>query len=210
MNRKIIIPAILALVVVIVAPYSIHPAEAHTLKTFDKISVKIGWLNEPPFVGDLNEVDVYVYNGTSDTAPPIAGTALDKLTVTAQYGGHTKVLSFDASDDTPGLYVSALTPSQIGTYNMIIQGSINGTSIPSTTYAMQDVEAKDSYYFPPMSGSMSGMSGMSGMQSGSMSGMSGMSNNAVPEFGPIASLVLVIAIVSVIVVTGKTRGYLNF
>ncbi|WP_101478045.1 hypothetical protein [Candidatus Nitrosotalea bavarica] len=204
MNRKIIIPVILALVAVIVAPYAIHPAEAHTLKTFDKISVKIGWLNEPPFVGDLNEVDVYVYNGTSDSAPPIVGTALDQMTVTAQYGGQSKKLSFDASDDTPGLYVSALTPSQIGTYNMIIQGSINGTTIPSTTYAMQDVEAKDSYYFPPMSGNMTGMN-----MSGNMTGMN-MSNNAVPEFGPVSSLVLVIAIVSVIVVTGKTRGFLNF
>ncbi|MDR3782822.1 MAG: PEFG-CTERM sorting domain-containing protein [Candidatus Nitrosotalea sp.] len=204
MNRKIIIPAILALVAVIIAPYALHPAEAHTLKTFDKVSVKIGWLHEPPFVGDLNEVDVYVYNGTDDTAPPIAGTALDKLTVTAQYGGNTKNLSFDASDDTPGLYVSALTPAQIGTYNMIIQGSINGTTIPSTTYAMQDVEAKDNYYFPPMSGNMTGMN-----MSSNMTGMN-MSNNTVPEFGPIASLVLVIAIVSVIVVTGKSRGFLNF
>jgi predicted secreted protein with PEFG-CTERM motif len=96
---------------------------------------------------------------------------------------------------------------------MIIQGSINGTTIPSTTYPMQDVEAKDSYYFPPMSGNMNGMNmsgNMNGMNmSGNMNSTS-MSNNAVPEFGPVASLVLVIAIVSVIVVTGKTRGFLNF
>ncbi len=204
MNRKIIIPALLALAAIIVAPYAIHPAEAHILKNFaPNLSVKIGWLNEPPFAGDLNEVDVYVYNGTSDTAPPIANTALDQMTVTAQYGGQTKTLTFTPSDDTPGLYVSALTPSQIGTYNVIIQGSINGTTIPSTTYPMQDVEAKDSYYFPPMSGNMNGMN-----MSGNMNGAT--ASNAVPEFGPVASLVLVIAIVSVIVVTGKTRGFLNF
>ena len=34
-------------------------------------------------------------------------------------------------------------------------------------------------------------------------------SNAVPEFGPIASLVLVIAIVSVVAVTAKTRGFLK-
>ena len=34
-------------------------------------------------------------------------------------------------------------------------------------------------------------------------------NNAVPEFGPIASLVLVMAIVSVVAVTAKTRGFLK-
>ena len=162
MNRKIIIPSILALVVVIVAPYTIHPVEAHTLKTFNNISVKIGWLNEPSFVGDLNEVDVYVYNGTSDSAPPVTNTAMNNMTVTAQYGGQTKKLDFEASDDTPGLYISALTPSQVGTYSVTIQGSINGVTVKSTTYALQDVEAKDSYYFPSMPGNnMSGMNNMS-------------------------------------------------
>ena len=34
-------------------------------------------------------------------------------------------------------------------------------------------------------------------------------NNTVPEFGPIASLVLVVAIVSVVAVTAKTRGFLK-
>ena len=34
-------------------------------------------------------------------------------------------------------------------------------------------------------------------------------NNAVPEFGSIASLILVIAIVSVVAVTAKTRGFLK-
>src|SRR5579863_7218861 len=108
-TKKIIIPVILALVAVIVTPYAIHPAEAHILKNFSPhLSIKIGWLNEPPFVGDLNEVDVYVYNGTDDNAPPIVNTALNNMTITAQYGGQTKKLDFEASDDTPGLYVSAL------------------------------------------------------------------------------------------------------
>jgi predicted secreted protein with PEFG-CTERM motif len=33
--------------------------------------------------------------------------------------------------------------------------------------------------------------------------------HVVPEFGPIASLVLVIAIISVVAVTAKTRGFLK-
>ena len=37
----------------------------------------------------------------------------------------------------------------------------------------------------------------------------GNNNNAVPEFGSIASLILVIAIVSVVAVTAKTRGFLK-
>lgn len=199
MRIKIIIPVVIALVAIIVLPYAIHPAEAHILKTFNNVSVKIGWLHEPPLVGDINEVDVYIYNGTDDSAPPIANNGLDNMTVTIQYGGQIKTLSFDPSDDTPGLYVSALTPDQPGTYNVVIKGSIGGVTIPPTTYPMQEVETKDKYYFPPMTGSMSGAN---------MTNMSG--NHTVPEFGPVASLVLVIAIISVVVVTGRTRGFLKF
>jgi predicted secreted protein with PEFG-CTERM motif len=217
-TRNLLIPVVVALTFIVISPYLIHPAEAHILKTFamqkmagmnmpsmpSNVSVKIGWLHEPPLVGDLNEIDVYVYNGTDDTAPPIANTAMNNMTVNIQYGGQTKTLSLDPSDDTPGLYISALTPDQLGTYNVIIQGNIAGVNIPSTTYPMQEVEAKDKYYFPPMTASMAG-------SSGSMSGNMTMSGTpAVPEFGPAASLVLVIAIISAVVVTGRTKGFLKF
>ena len=220
-SRNLVIPAVAALTLIIISPYLTHPAEAHILKTFTmqkmpgmnmpsmpaNVSVKIGWLNEPPLVGDANQIDVFVYNGTDDTAPPIANTALNIMTINVQYGGQTKTLSFDPSDDTPGLYTAALTPDQLGTYNVIIQGTINGTNIPSTTYPMQEVESKDKYYFPPMTGGMTGMSGNMSNMSGNMT-MSG--NQTVPEFGPVASLVLVIAIISVVIVTGRTRVFFKF
>ena len=92
-TKKIIIPVILALTAVIVAPYVLHPAEAHILKNFaPNVSVKIGWENEPPLVGDTNQIDVYLYNGTDDSAAPIAGNGLDNMTITIQYGGQTKKL----------------------------------------------------------------------------------------------------------------------
>ena len=217
-TRNLIIPVVIALALIVIAPFAIHPAEAHILKTFNmtamsgmnmpsmstNVSVKIGWENEPPLVGDTNQIDVYVYNGTDDTAPPIANTGLNNMTVNIQYGGQTKTLSFDPSDDTPGLYTSALTPDQLGTYNVIIKGNIAGVDIQSTTYPMQEVEAKDQYYFPQMTGSMVG-------SPGNMSGNTTMSGTpAVPEFGPIASLVLVMAIIGTVVVTGRARGFLKF
>ena len=155
------IPIILAIAVIVAAPFVIHPAEAHILKTFNmtgmsgnmpgmpsNVSVKIGWVNEPPLVGDTNGIQLFIYNGTDDSAPPIADTGLDNMTVTVQYGGQSKVLEFDASDDTPGEYDTAIIPTQIGTYNVIIKGTIDGVTIPPTTYPMQDVEAKDKYNFP--------------------------------------------------------------
>ena len=211
--KQIMIPIIIAVAAIIAAPLVLHPAEAHILKTFNNVSVKIGWMNEPPLVGDTNQIDIYVYNGTSDTAPPIADTGLNNMTVTIQYGGQTRDITsyFSASDDTPGLYTAALRPDQAGTFNIIIKGAIGSVTIPPTTYPMQDVEAKDKYYFPPMSGqNMSGMN-MSG-QNQQMTNMTmpSQGNQTVPEFGPVASLVLVIAIISVVVVTGRTRGFLKF
>jgi len=213
-TRNLVIPVVAVLTLIIISPFLIHPVEAHILKTFNmaamsgmnmpsmasNVSVKIGWLNEPPLVGDKNGIVLYVYNGTDDTSPPIANTALNNMTVNIQYGGQTKTLSFDPSDDTPGLYTSAITPDQLGTYNVIIQGNIAGVDIPATTYPQQEVEAKDQYYFPPMTGNMIGSSGNMTMSE----------TPAVPEFGPIASLILVIAIISVVVVTGRTRGFLKF
>ena len=49
-------------------------------------------------------------------------------------------------------------------------------------------------------------SGNNGTMAGNMT-MSG--NQTVPEFGPVASLVLVFAIVSVVIFTSKTRGFLK-
>ncbi len=147
-TSKLIIPVILAISVMMVIPLVVHPAEAHILKTFQNVSVKIGWDNEPPLVGDTNKIDVFVYNGANDSAPAMSNTALDNMKVIIQYGGQTKTLTLDPSDDTPGLYTAAIIPSQIGTYNIMIQGTINGTTIPSTTYPLQLVEAKDKYNFP--------------------------------------------------------------
>ena len=156
-TKKLVIPIILAAAVIVMAPFVIHPAEAHILKTFNMtgtsgmnmpVSVKIGWVNEPPLVGDTNAIQLFIYNGTDDSAPPIANTGLDNMKVTIQYGGQTKTLSFDPSDDTPGEYDTAVIPTQLGTYNVIIQGTIGGVTIPPTTYPMQEVEAKDKYNFP--------------------------------------------------------------
>ena len=159
MKTKLIVPIILATAIVAIVPFVIHPAEAHILKTFNmpgtampgmpsNVSVKIGWINEPPLVGDTNGIQLFIYNGTGDSAPPIANTGLDNMKVTIQYGGQSKALNFDASDDTPGEYDTAIIPTQIGTYNVIIQGTIAGVTIPPTTYPMQEVEAKDKYNFP--------------------------------------------------------------
>ena len=157
--KILVIIGVLAVAAIVVIPFTLHPAEAHITKVFNmtgtsmpgmpsNIAIKIGWVNEPPLVGESNAVQIFIYNGTSDNAPPIVDTGMDNMTATIQYGGQTKTLTFDASDDTPGEYDSEVIPTQSGTYNMIIKGTIYGLTIPPTTYPLQDVEAANTYNFP--------------------------------------------------------------
>ncbi|MDE1861795.1 MAG: PEFG-CTERM sorting domain-containing protein [Thaumarchaeota archaeon] len=60
----------------------------------------------------------------------------------------------------------------------------------------------------PATTSSSNMTGTSNMTTSNMT-TSNASSQAVPEFGPVASLVLVLAIISVVIFTSKTRGFLK-
>ncbi|MGB6785994.1 MAG: hypothetical protein WBE60_08980, partial [Nitrosotalea sp.] len=62
-SRKFVVTVILALAAVIMVPLALHPAEAHITKTFNNVTIKIGWVNEPPLVGDANAVQIFIYNG---------------------------------------------------------------------------------------------------------------------------------------------------
>ncbi|MGH2613046.1 MAG: hypothetical protein ACRDFB_08380, partial [Rhabdochlamydiaceae bacterium] len=62
-SKQLAMSLMIVIAGIIMIPFVIHPAEAHILKTFNmtgtampgmpsQVSVKIGWLNEPPLVGD--------------------------------------------------------------------------------------------------------------------------------------------------------------
>ena len=69
-------------------------AYAHVTKMFDNIQVEVGWSNEPPLVGMLNNAVVQV-NQTSgkNTQTPIIN-ALANMDIAVKYGGVTKPLDF--------------------------------------------------------------------------------------------------------------------
>ena len=148
-TRTKVIPIIIVLTLVVMSPYVIKPASAHVTKQFGDISVKVGFANEPPLVGDTNTVQIFVSQGSGNSTQPIAGNALNNVAVTIQYGGKTKTLSFDPSDDNPGEYDSTVIPTQLGSYNIIMKGTINNQNI-DVTFPLTDVESKDKYYFPAL------------------------------------------------------------
>jgi predicted secreted protein with PEFG-CTERM motif len=80
----------------------------------------------------------------------------------------------------------------------------------SHTFTTADVGTIDYFdeIYPWMTGQVI-VSAAGTTSGGTNESETGNNNTTIPEFGPIASLILVIAIVSVIAVTAKTRGFLK-
>ncbi len=147
-SKKIIIPVVIALSLVAISTLMITPASAHVEKSFGDITVKVGLANEPPLVGDTNQVQITVTKGSGSNVQPIADTALDNVTTTIKYGGITKTLSPTPSDDNPGEYDVTIVPTQLGSYYIILTGSIDGQTLDNGTFPLDQVVSKDGYRFP--------------------------------------------------------------
>ncbi|HJT09176.1 MAG TPA: plastocyanin/azurin family copper-binding protein, partial [Candidatus Nitrosotalea sp.] len=123
-------------------------------------------------------------------------TNADTVTHTATSGQPADNVTgtvFDTSLLTAGKTYTTKPFDTAGTYNYFCQIHpwMTGQVIVGTAGATNP---------PPNSGNN---------MTGNMSNMTMQNNQTVPEFGPVASLVLVFAIVSVVVFTSKTRGFLK-
>lgn len=147
MKKNFSIMLVLTLAALIIIPFAMHPASAHVTKNFGNVIVKIGLANEPPLVGDTNTVQVFVDKGSGNNTTPIQETALDNMTVVITYGGLQKTLQFTPSDDTPDEYDSTVIPTKVGSYNVIVNGTIDGQSV-NAVFPLDEVENKDAYYQP--------------------------------------------------------------
>jgi len=84
MSRKLF--SIASIVATMALIFSYQIASAHTTIHVGNYDVEIGWVDEPPIVGQRNAVVVNVSNTTA------ANSVVDisKLTVDVNYGGQTK------------------------------------------------------------------------------------------------------------------------
>src|SRR5574340_721161 len=150
MTSKILL-GLLVVSILVLIPSITKEASAHVEKSFGDVTVKVGLANEPPLVGDTNQVQISVSKGSGSNAQPIVDTALDNVTVTIKYGGITKTLSPAPSDDNPGEYDTTIIPTQLGSYYIILKGTIDGQPLDNGTFSLDQVESKDNYRFPPLS-----------------------------------------------------------
>src|SRR5919199_3575038 len=130
-------------------------AYAHVTKMFDNIQVEVGWSNEPPLVGMLNNAVVQV-NQTSgkNTQTPLIN-ALANMDIAVKYGGVTKPLDFVPSEETEGMYNGQMIPTRPGTYSLVLNGTIQNQKI-NAEIPLDLVESTQKLNFPDAGGSSSG------------------------------------------------------
>jgi hypothetical protein len=155
MNRKIIIVSSLVAVMAVFITYQI--ASAHTTIHVGDYDVEIGWVDEPPIVGQRNAVVVNVTNTTATDSV----VDISKLTVNANYGGETKTLTLQPlSEDTTNQYIAPILPLIAGQYTVQLRGQLDSTNISSDVQP-EEVVPSDTLAFPSAPVSQSGNGGMS-------------------------------------------------
>jgi hypothetical protein len=142
--------ALFALIIIILA-FSFSNAElayAHITKKFGNITLEVGWSNEPALVGELNNAIVQV-NQTSDGKINSTAVinALADMNIVVKYGGATKPLDFEPSEETEGLYNGKMIPTRIGSYSLVMNGTIQGQKI-NAEIPLDLVEGKQKISFP--------------------------------------------------------------
>jgi hypothetical protein len=140
--KKTFVIACLIALVAILTSYSI--VLAHESVTVGDYTIEIGWVNEPPTVGQQNAIVVNV-STTSDQKPveDVSG-----LTVAVSYGGQNKTLTLQPlGEDTPGQFVAPILPTVPGQYTVNLGGKLGNTDV-KVDVQPEEVQAADVLQFP--------------------------------------------------------------
>ena len=149
------ITVVTAIIIIIFSSYSIMPAYAHISKTFGNITIEVGWSNEPPLAGQINNAIIQV-NKTSGSNSVLVRNALSEMDTLVKYGGVTKSIDFEPSEESEGVYEAQIIPTRIGSYDLILNGTIQGQSILNAEIPLDDVESPQKISFPDSSDSGTG------------------------------------------------------
>ena len=154
MSRKSFLIA--SVLVVVAVLFSFQSASAHTTIHVGDYDVEIGWVDEPPIVGQRNAIVVNVSNTKSTDAT----VDISKLTVDVTYGGETKTLTLQPlSEDTTNQYIAPILPTIPGQYTVQLRGQLDTTNISSDVQP-EEVVSADTLMFPSAADSKPQASGL--------------------------------------------------
>ena len=142
MNKKNITYSALLCLIILLLNYQI--ALAHESITVGDYTLEIGWLSEPPIVGQQNAIVVNV--STSTDQQPVEDVS--SLTVTISYGGQNKTLTLQPlGEDTPGQFVAPILPTIAGEYTVMLGGMLGDTLVNAETQ-VEEVQPAEMLQFP--------------------------------------------------------------
>ena len=138
--RALIMGGLLALAVTSIAL-------AHTALKIGPYTVEVGWVDEPPIVGEKNAVFISITN--DDTGKPVEGVSTLKVTVST--GGKERQLDLrPLSADLPGQYAADFIPTRRGTYTVKLSGQIEQTNVMTSTDIEEVIPASDLQFPEPV------------------------------------------------------------
>ncbi len=161
----------------------VKEASAHIIKHFGNIQIQVGWTTEPPLTGQLNNAIVGVNQTSGKTQTPIIN-ALANMNIQMKYGSVTKTLDFLPSTTQDGVYLGQLIPTRVGSYSLLINGTIQGQKINSQI-PLDLVESSQKLAFPDTGAG--GASGVGTATVGSSTAAATASNNIGPQLQGIVS-----------------------
>ena len=123
-------------------------AFAHQTMKFGNINIEVGWGNEPSLAGQLNTITVGISNASDNKPVP---NAVGQLQAIIKKGSETKAIDL-LPQEQEGLYGAQVIPGQIGQYQLLLKGTVNGQSIDGSIQ-LDDVSDPKELTFPSTGGS---------------------------------------------------------
>jgi hypothetical protein len=102
---------------------SVRPALAHTRVEIGPYVIILGWLNEPPIVGERNSLILDI----SKDGAPVEGVE-GSLDLSMLYGGRTFIGNVSPTE-TPGIYTAEILPTVRGQYLVELSGAIEDLAV---------------------------------------------------------------------------------
>jgi hypothetical protein len=126
----------------------VRSALAHESITVGDYTIEVGWLNEPPVVGQHNAIVVNI--STNDEQPV---EDISTLTLTISYGGQEKRLTLEPVDEhSPGKFAAPILPTVPGEYSVSFGGALGETTADAETH-VEEVQPADTLAFPKIDSS---------------------------------------------------------
>lgn len=150
MGKKFLIT--LCLIVLVALFVNHQTAFAHESVTVGDYTIEVGWLDEPPVVGQQNAIVVNVSKGEDEEPVEDVST----LEVSIAYGGQSRTLTLQPlGEDTPGQFAAPILPTVPGEYKIIFGGKLGDTDVNVDVHP-EEVQGADTLQFPSVAASQGG------------------------------------------------------